>query len=135
MNNNWRKKIRAKYGMVLRSRGRLPHPQSPAALALMAHEYSKEEHKDDNYWTWLAFRDTMFAELGPVGKVCSYCHRDDLDKDAPQTSENLATLDHVVPLALGGGLYDKGNLVVACLRCNQKKADKKPENFKVESES
>jgi len=135
MARNWTKKVRRRYGVVLRGKNKYPHPQSPAALALTVFNYYKEEYKDDNYWTWLAFRDTVFAELGPAGKVCSYCRRDDLDKDASQTSENLATLDHVVPLALGGGLYDKGNLVVACLRCNQKKADKKPENFKVELES
>ena len=104
-------------------------------LAALCHEYSKDEHADDNYWTWLTFRDNYFKELGPAGKVCHYCKRNDLDYLADQRADNLATLDHVVPLSAGGALYDKRNLVVACSACNHRKANKSLKDFRVELDS
>lgn len=37
------------------------------------------------------------------------------------------TIDHIIPRARGGHHYKKANLVVACRRCNQRKANKTPE--------
>ena len=37
------------------------------------------------------------------------------------------TIDHVIPVSRGGHPYKKANLVTACLRCNQKKANMTPE--------
>lgn len=129
MNQNWRRKVRGRYGMVLCGS---PHPQSPAMLAALCHDYSKEEHANDNYWTWLTFRDNYFKELGEAGKVCHYCKRNDLDYLADQRADNLATLDHVLALSQGGELYDKKNLVVACRKCNHSKGNKDVKDFQVE---
>ncbi|MCM3655854.1 HNH endonuclease [Agromyces mediolanus] len=54
---------------------------------------------------------TRRAALQRYGYRCAYC-RDYGD-----------TLDHVVPRSRGGG-HSWGNVVVACRRCNHKKADK-----------
>jgi 5-methylcytosine-specific restriction endonuclease McrA len=44
------------------------------------------------------------------GRTCTYC-------GTPGEAGNPLTLDHVVPLALGGA-HDLSNAVVACRRCN-----------------
>jgi 5-methylcytosine-specific restriction endonuclease McrA len=129
MNFDWAKKIRNRYGIVLNGLSEFPHPQSPAALALMCKDYSHEEHINDNYWVWLAFREQFFMDAGKDGTTCFYCGKTGLDHNADAWDDNLATLDHVVPLAAGGGLYDKNNLVVACSKCNSKKGKLSAEEF------
>ena len=37
------------------------------------------------------------------------------------------TIDHVIPVSRGGHPYKKANLVSACLKCNQRKANMTPE--------
>lgn len=37
------------------------------------------------------------------------------------------TIDHIIPRARGGHHYKKANLVVACRKCNQRKANKTPD--------
>lgn len=54
------------------------------------------------------------------GGKCAYCGK--------PISKNKATLDHVVPWALGGRNASE-NLRVACHKCNQAKADKPPHVF------
>jgi len=54
------------------------------------------------------------------GRRCVYC--------AHRLPSELATLDHVVPVARGG-LHVPGNLVTACARCNRLKGDMLPHEF------
>lgn len=49
---------------------------------------------------------------------CQYCYKKFSDKDL--------TLDHVKP-AVRGGKKTWENIVAACIRCNQKKSDRTPE--------
>lgn len=49
--------------------------------------------------------------------ICQYC-----GPDGPRAT----TIDHVIPRSRGGG-SNPGNLVACCFRCNQKKADRTPE--------
>jgi len=97
-----------------------PHIQSLAALVKLTIKYSKEELRD-----WIAFRDRF---LSTSELKCVYCGRTDLVKDQPEEDpiqlSNLATIDHVFPVSKGGKRYDLKNCVVACPKCNQKKADK-----------
>ena len=117
----------------MRMRGQMvtveePHMASMAALVLLNRFYHKAELAQ-----WFDFRDEVLDECETVmgGLVCTYCGRDDLVREQPEGTfrqpANLATVDHVVPVSKGGERYDKGNCAVACYRCNQKKADKKPE--------
>ena len=61
------------------------------------------------------------------GYVCFYCDepvtaplRGRSQTDQPPT---MATVDHIIPRAYGGGFIE-GNLVTACLRCNNSRGDK-----------
>jgi 5-methylcytosine-specific restriction endonuclease McrA len=54
------------------------------------------------------------------GRRCVYCAR--------TLPLDLATLDHVHPVARGG-THDPGNLVTACASCNRLKGDMLPQDF------
>ncbi|MGQ0765042.1 MAG: HNH endonuclease [Gemmatimonadota bacterium] len=54
------------------------------------------------------------------GRRCVYC--------AQTLPPELATLDHVHPVARGG-THHPGNLVTACARCNRLKGDMLPYEF------
>jgi hypothetical protein len=49
--------------------------------------------------------------------ICQYC-----GPDGPKAT----TIDHVIPRSRGGG-SNPGNLVACCFKCNQKKADRTPD--------
>jgi 5-methylcytosine-specific restriction endonuclease McrA len=53
---------------------------------------------------------------------CRYCRRPVQTPSESAPTDTWATVDHVTPLARGG-TNAKGNLVTACLPCNQEKAD------------
>jgi len=92
-----------------------------AAAVRLKDQYPKE------WENWLAFRMLFLTALETMeGSLkCHYCGADNLHKvtDGVQP-QYQATIDHVKPLAKGGGKYDITNLVVACRPCNAKKADK-----------
>lgn len=54
------------------------------------------------------------------GWKCHYCGK--------ALTHSTATLDHIVPVAMGGTLADH-NLCLACRRCNSLKGDKPPHVF------
>ena len=65
-------------------------------------------------------RALKHAAMRDCGRRCVYCARH-LDAD-------LATLDHVHPIARGG-THHPGNLVSACAPCNRLKGDMLPHEF------
>lgn len=72
----------------------------------------------------LRFRDVKralkHAALRDCGRRCVYC--------AEPLALEIATLDHVHPLARGG-THAIGNIVTACGRCNRLKGDMLPHEF------
>jgi len=60
-------------------------------------------------------RENVYARDG--GR-CQYCER--------RVTRNEATYDHVVPRAIGGHTTWT-NIVIACVRCNQRKGGRTPE--------
>jgi len=60
------------------------------------------------------------ATMRDCGRRCVYC--------ATALDFETATLDHVHPLAHGGA-HHPGNVVLACIRCNQLKSDFLPYEF------
>lgn len=57
---------------------------------------------------------------------CHYCNR----KTSPKSGSKLKpTKDHVVPKSKGG-LNKLRNVVLACHKCNQKKADESYDDFR-----
>lgn len=53
---------------------------------------------------------------------CQYC--------GDILSERKLTIDHILPLSKGGG-HEWHNVVAACARCNNKKADRTPEQARL----
>lgn len=64
---------------------------------------------------------TRFEVLRRDNYTCRYC----------RSAENLLTVDHVTPVALGGS-DDPDNLVAACRDCNSGKASSTPDDALVE---
>lgn len=60
------------------------------------------------------------ATLRDCGRRCVYC--------ASRLEYDLATLDHVIPVARGG-TSAPGNLVAACVDCNRLKGNLLPHEF------
>lgn len=48
-------------------------------------------------------------------KLCGYCEK------------KATTVDHIVPISHGGGVRDWMNTVACCFDCNQRKADRTPQ--------
>lgn len=90
--------------------------KSLAALVLLVRGYHRFEVDE-----WMDFRLEYLGQFDVL--ECFYCGKIDL-KAETENEDELATVDHVVPLAKGGDKYDPENLVVACLRCNNNKKDK-----------
>ena len=64
-----------------------------------------------------ALRKSIWWKQQLAAGVCHYC--------GAKVGGNALTLDHVVPVARGG-CSNKGNVVPACLDCNQKKKYRTP---------
>jgi 5-methylcytosine-specific restriction endonuclease McrA len=65
-------------------------------------------------------RAIKHAMMRDCGRRCVYC--------AAPLDFDIATIDHVFPLARGG-IHSPGNLVAACGRCNRLKGDMLPTEF------
>lgn len=69
------------------------------------------------------------------GGKCYYCacpvrmHR---HKDGQPAPDNMATLDHIIPLSKGGRAAASINCVVACHRCNNERGDRDARLFMLE---
>jgi 5-methylcytosine-specific restriction endonuclease McrA len=102
-----------------------PHPHSMAAAVLLNRKLKTHELS-----TWLRLRDDFLARRKAIDGTlkCHYCGKSNLNPDVPPDAPRhklgrLATIDHVRPRCKGGS-DEESNLVVACFKCNQKKADK-----------
>ena len=104
-----------------------PHVQSLAALILLT---KKLAPRPMGYRSWLKYRKWFLREHCRQHKTlfCFYCKKGPLKKFSDFT-EDLATLDHVKPLAKGGERFHSSNLVVACFSCNSRKRDKDLNEF------
>lgn len=104
-----------------------PHIQSRAALILLTNKYRSMLKKYPPKWRiWLSFRNRFLKKQLKKGLLeCYYCGLKPLYKNSKITPDELkATIDHFHPRSKGGNEFDESNLVVSCLRCNQKKGDK-----------
>ena len=104
-----------------------PHPQSSAASVLLR-EYLRANEDDDAKPLWQRRVDFNTRFLRKVQEaagelVCAFCGKSGLVIDSPYRG-SLATADHFQPTSKGGALFDEANLVVACAKCNNKKADR-----------
>ncbi len=95
--------------MSHRSVHRLTLPRSPRGLA---RRYDRGVPHQKRHVKRATFRD--------CGRRCVYC--------ATPLGLEAATLDHVIPLSRGGN-HAPGNLVAACVDCNQMKGSMLPVEF------
>lgn len=71
----------------------------------------------------------MLIELiGTQGPTCFYCGRDMLFGKCQCLSDQYATLDRLRPGSRDGG-YIRGNVVLACQKCNRARGDLPVEEF------
>ncbi len=119
---------RERYGeVVYRNDGTEPHPQSPAALALLVTHLWRHDETVYRGDRWAEFKDKYLQDFAAKhGKVfCHWCQRDDMIlKGTPEggNEKNVVTLDHLIPTSRGGALYDPENVVPSCKRCNNLRA-------------
>lgn len=74
---------------------------------------------------WVAVRKRAIASLDPV---CAICHHP-IDLEAPAFSPLAVEVDHIVPRARGGALYDIDNLQLTHSRCNRQKGKKMASDY------
>jgi len=104
-----------------------PHPGSMAGMIALRRTY-----RDIELDRWLKLRESILEACEAIHGclVCHYCGKRDLVQEENPVNgrqpANMATIDHVIPLSKGGAKDDPDNLVIACQRCNEKKADKLP---------
>ena len=115
-----------------------PSSDKSRSAYILLTQKMREGEEGEKHWAqdlreWLAFRKEYLQKVAKDrGKLeCAYCGRDDLvegyhafkDRNRNAKIENLATIDHIVPLSKDGPRYEEENLCVACRSCNEKKAD------------
>jgi 5-methylcytosine-specific restriction endonuclease McrA len=100
-----------------------PDVKSPASLLALTRDLTSKDETIFSYEKWLVFRDTYFEEIMERDGCirCAYCQADLIAQT--DNEKRLATIDHVIPIAKDGAMWDKANMVSACLRCNQNKGD------------
>jgi 5-methylcytosine-specific restriction endonuclease McrA len=105
-----------------------PHPHSLAALVLLTRQLAP---KPMGYRVWLKYRKWYIRKHLKSHRElkCSYCGKGSLRKQSNNT-DNLATLDHVIPVSKGGKKFCSSNIVIACHFCNSRKRDMDAEKFK-----
>jgi len=92
-----------------------PHLKSRAAYIMLRNQLGFQTINE-----WLEFRHwylTCHDEL-----TCRECNKTDLKIDTDNLKE-LATIDHIKPLAAGGERYALSNLQILCHKCNNTKGD------------
>lgn len=90
-------------------------------------------HKD--LFDWLDAREIFLIRRQKENNgnlQCDYCGRKHLDIGGKEMADlaannknpNLATVDHIDPLANEGEKFNENNMAVACKKCNRTKSDK-----------
>lgn len=78
-----------------------------------------------NKTEWALARKRALATLDPV---CAICHKY-IDLEAPPFSPLAVEVDHIVPRARGGALYELDNLQLTHSQCNRKKGARMADDY------
>lgn len=78
-----------------------------------------------NKTEWAAARKRAIASKDAV---CAICHRA-IDLEAVAFTPLAVEVDHIVPRARGGSLYELDNLQLTHSRCNRQKGAKMDEDY------
>jgi 5-methylcytosine-specific restriction endonuclease McrA len=101
-----------------------PNIQSRASLVLLKNYYREIYIKQ-----WVKFRQNYIRRQKELhhGLFCHYCGKQLIEKGVhpekltQQENDLVATVDHIIPLCLGGAERDESNLCVSCRACNNTK--------------
>lgn len=101
-----------------------PHIQSMAARIMLRSYYKELCVKQ-----WVKFRRNYIRKQKELnhGLFCHYCGKQLIESGVnpeqltQQENELVATVDHIIPLGLGGAERDENNLCVSCRACNNEK--------------
>lgn len=107
----------------------VPSIKSYASLILLQNELRQSDVENNKDWKIrvLFSRNYLHRVLErEKDLICTYCGKNHLKIEeenmfVPQRIK--ATIDHVLPVSLGGEIYNEKNLVVACGICNSKKSN------------
>ena len=107
-----------------------PHPQSCAALVLLNQHFHRQDK--DNPFVWMRFRKKFVKSRK---KHCEYCGKTKMrkvsNKKGKPAHSNALTVDHAIPISLGGKRFDESNLRICCWECNSAKGSMKEFQFRV----
>jgi len=78
-----------------------------------------------NKTEWATARKRAIASKDPV---CAICHKA-IDLEAPPFHPLSVEVDHIVPRARGGALYELDNLQLTHSKCNRKKGSKMDSDY------
>lgn len=78
-----------------------------------------------NKTEWAQARKRAIATLDPV---CAICHRV-IDMEAEPFTPLSVEVDHIVPRARGGSLYELDNLQLTHSQCNRKKGARMADDY------
>jgi 5-methylcytosine-specific restriction endonuclease McrA len=78
-----------------------------------------------NKTEWALARKRAIASKDPV---CAICHTP-IDLEAPPFSPLAVEVDHIVPRARGGAIYELDNLQLTHSKCNRKKGTRMAEDY------
>lgn len=76
------------------------------------------------------YLENVLKEKGTI--KCTYCPKKDLIieyDDVRINNDVKATIDHIIPVSKGGGVFDVKNITPCCGTCNTKKSNKSLEEF------
>lgn len=116
-----------------------PSIKSRAAYLLLKERLLLESDEKDELKEYLNFRENFMNKKLKEGKgilTCVYCGRKDLVKGSRKNHkhnnslQNLATIDHVIPVSKGGPKLDEKNCVVSCRSCNSRKGNSLDESYR-----
>ena len=112
--------------------------KSYASYVLLKNYYTERDKTNIKSYSYrmrkIAFsRNFLKNVLNDEGCLtCTYCKQPDLiieENGMNIPNSKKATIDHVVPISKGGGVFDVNNITVACDKCNSKKSDMSLEDF------
>jgi len=103
---------------------RKPHIQSLAALIKLKRDYQEQSVKE-----WLDFRLKYLTKFRLIhgDLFCYKCGKTGLLEEVEDNNlqnQILATVEHIIPISIGGDKYDESNLTVSCYKCNQRDDNK-----------
>ena len=114
---------------IVRNRVYVKYPdiQSRASYIELITEYQAETK--DYWWRWLMFRDEwVWEQYKRYGTLtCCHCGRKNLKFCG--NGRDVATVDHIIPVSLGGPKYDTTNFQLMCAKCNSRRGNMSMEKF------